>query len=128
MPDQMEKGRAIRGQVMGQDWSEGALSNATDFDRPFQELALRYGWGEVWGRPGLDRRTRSILNLGMLSALGRWPELKLHVRGALANGVTKREIQETLLQVCIYCGIPAGGEAFRAAREVFEEEGRSQTG
>ena len=121
MPDQMDRGRAIRGQVMGQDWSEGALSNATDFDRPFQELALRYGWGEVWGRPGLDRRTRSILNLGMLSALGRWPELKLHVRGALANGVTRQEIQEALLQVCIYCGIPAGGEAFRVAREVFEE-------
>ena len=115
------QGRAIRAEVIGRDRSEAALANATEFDRPFQDLALRYCWGEVWGRPGLDRRTRSLLNLAMLTALGKPNELKIHVRGAITNGVTRAEIQEVFLQACIYCGVPAAGEAFKVAREVFEE-------
>ena len=96
-------------------------NGATAFDLPFQELALRYCWGEIWGRPGLDRRTRSIVNLAMLAAMAKPNELKIHVRGALANGVTRQEIQEVFLQACIYCGVPTAGEAFKVAREVFEE-------
>jgi alkylhydroperoxidase/carboxymuconolactone decarboxylase family protein YurZ len=117
----LEHGKSIRGEVIGAARSEAALEGATGFDRPFQELALRYCWGEVWGRPGLDRRTRSIVNLAMLAALAKPNELKIHVRGALTNGVTREEIQEVFLQVCIYCGVPSAGEAFRVAREVFEE-------
>lgn len=117
----LQAGRAIRGEVIGAARSEAALAGASEFDRPFQELALRYCWGEIWGREGLDRRTRSIVNLAMLAALAKPNELRLHVRGALSNGVTRQEIQEILLQVCIYCGVPAAGEAFRVAREVLEE-------
>lgn len=120
--DLVKQGRAIRGAVIGRERSEAALNNATDFDRPFQELALKYCWAEVWGRPGLDRRTRSIVNLAMLAALAKPNELRIHVRGALANGVTRDEIQEVFLQACIYCGVPAAGEAFRVAKEVFAEQ------
>jgi len=117
----LERGKAIRAAVIGEARSEAALAGAAEFDRPFQELALRYCWGEVWGRPGLDRRTRSIVNLAMLAAMAKPNELKIHVRGALTNGVTRGEIQEVFLQACIYCGVPAAGEAFKVAREVFEE-------
>lgn len=116
-----DKGRAIRGEVIGHARSEAALENASDFERPFQELALRYCWGEIWGRPGLDRRTRSVVNLSLLAAMGKPAELKIHIRGALTNGVTRAEIQEIFLQACIYCGVPAAGEAFRMASEVFAE-------
>ncbi len=119
--DLLQLGKDIRGEVIGKQRSEGALASATDFDRPFQELALKYCWGEVWGRPGLDRRIRSIVNLSMLSAMGKPNELKIHIRGALTNGVTRQEIQEVFLQACIYAGLPAAGEAFRLAKEVFEE-------
>ncbi|BAK82481.1 carboxymuconolactone decarboxylase family protein [Komagataeibacter medellinensis] len=118
----LETGRQIRGEVIGEALSERALQAATDFDRPFQELALRYCWGEIWGSEGLSRPTRSIINIAMLAAMGKPNELRIHVRGALHNGVTRKEIQEVLLQVCIYAGVPAAGEAFRVAREVFEEE------
>ncbi len=122
MTDEMlQRGKRIRGEVIGVQRSEAALDGATPFDRPFQELALRYCWGEVWGRPGLDRRTRSIVNLAMLAAMAKPNELKIHVRGALTNGVTREEIQEIFLQACIYCGVPTAGEAFKVAREVFEE-------
>ena len=114
-------GRDIRAEVIGKQRSEAALAAATDFDRPFQELALKYCWGEVWGRPGLDRRTRSIVNLAMLAAMAKPNELKIHTRGALTNGVTKQEIQEIFLQACIYCGVPTAGEAFKVACEVFQE-------
>ncbi len=117
----LEQGKTIRAEVIGKDRHEAALAGATDFDRPFQELALRYCWGDVWGRPGLDRRTRSIVNLSMLTAMGKPNELKIHVRGALTNGVTRAEIQEVFLQACIYAGVPAAGEAFKVAREVFDE-------
>lgn len=119
--DLLALGTRIREEVIGEARSKAALDGATPFDRPFQELALKYCWGEVWGRPGLDRRTRSIVNLAMLSGMGKPNELKIHVRGALTNGVTKQEIQEIFLQTCIYAGVPSAGEAFKVAREVFEE-------
>lgn len=117
----LELGKAIRAEVIGKERHDAALAAATDFDRPFQELALKYCWGDVWGRPGLDRRTRSIVNLSMLTAMGKPNELRIHVRGALTNGVTRAEIQEVFLQACIYAGVPAAGEAFKVAKEVFEE-------
>ena len=92
---------------------------------PMQELTTEYCWGAVWGREGLPRKTRSMLNLAMLSALNRPHELKMHLKGALRNGVTKEEIREVLLQVAIYCGIPAGVDSFRVAREVFVEEAKA---
>ena len=118
-----EKGLAIRRHVLGADFVDNAFATADDFNRPMQELVTQYCWGEVWGRPGLDKKTRSLLNLAMLSALNRPHEIKVHVRGALVNGVTKDEIKEVFLQVAIYCGIPAGIDSVRAAKEVFKEMG-----
>ncbi len=118
-----EKGLAIRREVLGPEYVDKSLASADDFTRDLQQLVTQYCWGEVWGRPGLDRRTRSMINLAMLTALNRPHEIKLHVRGALRNGLTKDEIREVLLQTCIYCGVPAAIDAFRAAREVFKEEG-----
>lgn len=117
-----DKGLKIRREVLGADYVDRAIANADDFNRPLQELVTTYCWGEVWGRPGLDRRTRSFINLAMLVALNRPHELKLHVRGALNNGLSKEEIGETLLQTAIYCGVPAAIDAFRVAREVFAEQ------
>ena len=119
--DMLKLGTDIRGEVIGKQRSDAALAGANDFDRPFQELALKYCWGEVWGRPGLDRKVRSIVNLAMLAAMAKPNELRVHIRGALTNGVTRQEIQEIFLQACIYCGVPTAGEAFKVAREVFEE-------
>src|ERR671923_1536601 len=115
--EMFEKGLAIRRQVLGADFVDTQFATADDFNRPLQELVTQYCWGEVWGRPELDRKTRSIINLAMLSALNRPHELKLHVRGALRNGVKKEEIMEVLLQAAIYCGVPAAIDAFRNARE-----------
>jgi 4-carboxymuconolactone decarboxylase len=117
----LAKGKEIRAEVIGRDRSEGALKASNWFDLPFQELALRYCWGEIWGSDGLDRKTRSIINLSALSAMGKPNELKGHIRGALINGVTRKEIQEIFLQICVYAGVPTAGEAFKVAREVFEE-------
>ena len=118
-----EKGLSIRRDVLGADFVDNAIKGADDFSRPLQELVTEYCWGEVWGRPGLDRKTRSMLNLAMLSALNRPHEIKLHIRGALANGLTKDEIREIFLQVAIYCGVPAAVDSFRIAREAFKEMG-----
>lgn len=120
-----EKGLEIRRAVLGSEYVDRSLASADEFTRPLQELITQYCWGEVWSRPELDRRTRSILNLGMIAALNRPHELKLHVRGALRNGVTEVEIREVFLQVAIYCGAPAALDAFRVAREVFAEEKES---
>jgi 4-carboxymuconolactone decarboxylase len=117
-----EKGLKTRREVLGAAHVDAAITNADDFNRPMQELVTGYCWGEVWNRPGLDRRTRSLLNLAMLTALNRPHELKLHVRGALNNGVTREEIREVLLQAAIYCGVPAAIDGFRTAREVFAEQ------
>jgi 4-carboxymuconolactone decarboxylase len=118
-----EKGLAIRKSVLGAEYVDKALKSADDFNRPMQELTTEYCWGWCWGREGLDKKTRSIINLAMISALNRPHEVKAHVKGALNNGLTKDEIREVLLQVAIYCGIPAGVDSFRAAKEVFTEMG-----
>lgn len=114
-----EQGLEIRKQVLGTAHVERSLAGADGFSRPFQELITEYCWGAVWGRPGLPRKTRSLLNLAMLTALNREEEFKLHVRAALRNGVTEEEICEVLLQAMIYCGVPAANSAFKQAREVF---------
>jgi 4-carboxymuconolactone decarboxylase len=114
-----EQGLTIRKEVLGAEHVERSLAGADDFNRPYQELITEYCWGAVWGRPGLPRKTRSLLNLAMLTALGREEEFKLHVRAAFRNGVTKEEISEVLLQAAIYCGVPAANSAFKRAREVF---------
>jgi 4-carboxymuconolactone decarboxylase len=117
----LNKGLKTRREVLGDPYVDKAMNTADDFNRPMQELMTTYCWGEVWNRPGLDRKTRSMLNLAMISALNRPHEFKAHVRGAINNGVSKDEIREVLLQVMIYCGAPAGGDSFRLAREVFAE-------
>ncbi len=122
-PDLFELGLDTRRAVLGADYVDAAIASADDFNRPLQELVTQYCWGDVWNRPGLDRKTRSMLNLAMLTALNRPHELKLHVKGALTNGVTKEEIREVLLQTAIYCGVPAAVDSFRSAREVFKELG-----
>jgi len=118
-----EKGLKIRREVLGAEFVDNAIASADDFNRPLQEIVTQYCWGEIWGRPGLDRRTRSIINLAMISALNRQHEVKMHVKGALNNGLTKEEIREVFLQVAIYCGVPAGVDSFRTAKEVFTELG-----
>ncbi len=116
------KGEALRRQVAGDEFVDRTLDTLDDFNAPFQDLATRYAWGEIWTRPGLELKTRSILVIGMLAALNRGEEFKIHVRSAVTNnGVSKQEIQEVLLQVAVYCGVPAGNTAFRLAREVFAE-------
>ncbi|GAA4932873.1 4-carboxymuconolactone decarboxylase [Actinomycetospora succinea] len=122
--DRFERGLAVRKEVVGEAHVERSMANVSDFSRPMQDWVTRACWGEVWDRPGLDRRTRSLLNLVMLTALGRSHELAVHVRGALTNGCTTEEIQEALLQAAAYCGAPAGLEAFRVAEKVLAEEGR----
>ncbi len=116
-----EKGLAIRKSVLGAEYVEKSIAAADDFNRPMQELTTEYCWGWCWGREGLDKKTRSIINLAMISALNRPNELKMHVKGAIRNGLTKEEIREVLLQVAIYCGIPAGVDSFRVAKEAFAE-------
>jgi 4-carboxymuconolactone decarboxylase len=116
-----EKGLQIRREVLGAEYVDNAIKNADEFTRPLQELVTQYCWGEVWGRENLDRRTRSIINLSMLTALNRPHEVKLHIRGAINNGLSKEDIREVFLQAAIYCGVPAAIDSFRIAREVFEE-------
>jgi 4-carboxymuconolactone decarboxylase len=121
--EMFEKGLKIRREVLGAEYVDNALKTADDFNRPLQELVTTYCWGEIWGRPGLDRKTRSMLNLAMISALNRPHEIKAHVKGAINNGLTKSDIQEVFLQVAIYVGVPAAVDSFRLAREVFQELG-----
>lgn len=120
--DLFKRGLEIRKSVLGAEFVEKSLAAADDFNMPMQRLTTEYCWGAVWGREeGLPKKTRSMLNLAMLSALNRPHELKMHVGGALRNGVTKAEIREVLLQVAIYCGIPAGVDSFRVAKEAIAE-------
>ena len=116
-----DKGLKVRREVLGAEHVDRSLREADDFTREMQELVTQYCWGDIWNRPGLDRRTRSFLNLAMITALNRPHELKLHVRGALHNGLTRDEIKEVFLQAAIYCGVPAALDSFRVAREVFKE-------
>ena len=120
MDSQFDKGLATRKQVMGEDFVPNALGKATDFTMPMQQYITRNAWGDVWQREGLDLKTRSLITVAMLTALGKQHELKGHVRGALNNGATTAEIQEVLLHASIYCGVPAAVEAFRSAAEVVD--------
>ena len=119
--DMFERGLEIRKSVLGKEFVEKSISSADDFNRPMQELVTEYCWVAVWGREGLSKKTRSMLNLAMISALNRPHELKMHVKGALTNGVTREEIREVFFAVAVYCGVPAGVDSFRVAREVFAE-------
>src|SRR5262245_21297670 len=116
-----DRGLSVRKAVLGNDYVETQLKNADDFTRPLQDLPTEYCWGAVWGREGLPRKTRSMLNLAMIAILNRPHELRAHIKGALTNGVTKPEITEIFLQVAVYGGAPASVDAFRTAREVFAE-------
>jgi 4-carboxymuconolactone decarboxylase len=121
--DLYERGLTLRREVLGPEYVDKSIASANEFMASFQRITTEWCWGYAWTRPGLDRKTRSLLNLAMLTALNRAPEVKLHVRGAINNGVTVDEIKEVLLHATIYCGIPAGLDAFKAANEVLKEMG-----
>ena len=121
--ERAKAGLKTRREVLGADYVDKAMASVDDFNAEFVELLNTYCWNDIWNRPGLDRKSRSILNLAMLSALGRSHELKLHINGALNNGLSKDQIKEVFLQVAIYCGVPAAVESFRCAKEVFKDRG-----
>lgn len=121
MSKRYDEGLAVRREVLGAEYVDKAIADADELTRPLQELVTEYCWGAVWTRPGLPRKTRSLINLAMLTALNRPHEVRLHLRGALRNGCTKEEIMEVLLQSAIYCGVPAAIDSVRVAREVFKE-------
>ena len=116
-----DTGLKIRREVLGAEYVDTSIANADEFSRPLQDLVTQYCWGAIWSRPGLDRKTRSLLNLVMLTALNRPHEVKLHLKGALNNGCSREEIMEALLQTAVYCGVPAAIDSFRLAREVFRD-------
>jgi 4-carboxymuconolactone decarboxylase len=120
-------GASVRSAVLGAEFVAAGEKSVDDFMRPFREYIDECCWGKIWARPGLDRRTRSIINLAMLCSLNRSHELKVHLRGALNNGVTKDEMREIFMQVAVYAGVPAALEAFRVARELFAELDSEQT-
>jgi 4-carboxymuconolactone decarboxylase len=119
--ERYKKGLSVRRAVLGDAHVDRSMKNRNEFNQEFQDLLTRYAWGEIWARPGLPRKTRSLLTIAMLVALNRPDEFRLHLRAALNNGVTKEEIKEALLQTAIYCGVPAANSAFHAAQEVFSE-------
>ena len=121
--ERFEQGLKTRREVLGAEYVYKAMAAADDFNKPFVDLLNTYCWNDIWNRPGLERKTRSMLNLAMLSALGKEHELKLHINGALNNGLTKEQIREVFLQVAIYCGVPAAVVSFRCANELFKERG-----
>lgn len=123
MSEKFEKGLNLRREVLGAEYVDRSIQSATEFTRPLQELVTEYCWGDVWQRPGLDKKTRSLINLAMITALNRPKELGLHVRGAVNNGCTVKEIREVLMQTAIYCGVPAAIDSFRVATEILEECG-----
>jgi 4-carboxymuconolactone decarboxylase len=118
-----DRGLKVRREVLGDEYVDNAISSADDFSRPLQEYLTAHGWGASWARPGLEKKTRSMLNLAMLTALNRGHEFRIHVKGALNNGVTKEEIREILIHSAVYCGAPAAMDSFRIAKEVFKEQG-----
>jgi 4-carboxymuconolactone decarboxylase len=119
--EKFERGLALRKQVLGAEYVEKSMATADSFSMPMQELSTKYCWGHVWTRPGLALRDRSLINIAMISALNRPHELKLHVKAALNNGLSRDEIREVILQVAVYCGVPAGIDSTRIAREAFAE-------
>ena len=116
-----QRGREIRSEVLGKDYVDKAIAGADDFTGPLQDLVTEYCWGAVWGRDGLTRKTRSMLNLAMTSVLNRPHELRTHIKAAMTNGVTREEIREVFLQVAIYAGVPAAVDSFRTAGEIFAQ-------
>jgi 4-carboxymuconolactone decarboxylase len=116
-----DKGRAIRAAVLGEAYVNSAMADADDFNKPLQDLITEYCWGAVWGRDGLSRKTRSMLNLAMISVLNRPHELRTHIRGALTNGVTREEVREVFMQVAVYAGVPAAVDSLRIARQTLTE-------
>ncbi len=121
-----ERGMKVRREVLGDEHVDAAIERTTDFTADFQDFITRYAWGEIWTRPGLDRRTRSCITLTALVALGKLDELEMHVRAALRNGLTQDEIKEVLLQSAIYCGVPAANAAFAVAQRVLADHGQHQ--
>jgi 4-carboxymuconolactone decarboxylase len=119
-----EQGMKVRRAVLGDAHVDATLKNRNEFNEEFQDLITRYAWGEIWTRPGLPRQTRSMLTLAMMVALNRPDELRMHLRAAINNGVTREQIREVLLQTAIYCGVPAANSAFHLAQEVLEEQGK----
>lgn len=117
-----QKGLKVRREVLGEEYVNKSLNNADDFTADFQKFVTEWCWGELWNRPGLDRKTRSIINVSMLTALNRPNEIRLHVRGALNNGVTEAEIKEIILQAAVYCGVPAALDTLKIASEVLREQ------
>ena len=126
--DHFKKGLAILREVIGAAYVDKSVNSSSEFMKPMQKLTTEWCWGEIWSRPGLERRTRSMLNLAMLTALNRPNEIRLHVRGAVNNGVSTQEMQEVLLQACIYCGVPAALDAFKVAQEVIQQIEAEQAG
>ncbi|NVJ92953.1 MAG: carboxymuconolactone decarboxylase family protein [Methylocystaceae bacterium] len=123
MSEKYDKGLELRKFVVGEDYVNQSIANANQFNQPLQELVTEYCWGDIWQREGMEKRDRSLINLAMISALNRPHELALHVKGALKNGLSPIEIREVLLQVAIYCGVPAAIDSFRVAMKVLEDEG-----
>lgn len=121
-----DRGMKVRREVLGDEHVDRAIARTTEFSSDFQDFITRYAWGEVWARPGLDRRTRSCITLTALVALGRLDELELHVRAALRNGLTEGEIREVLLQCAVYCGVPAANSAFAVAQRILSESERTE--
>ncbi len=117
-----EKGQQVRREVLGDAYVDAAAKTTTEFNRPFQELIAEYVWGTLWSRPGLDRRTRALINLGVLTAMGRTEEVKIYLGAAKNIGVSREDVQEVLMQTAIYCGIPAALDSFRVAQQVFNEQ------
>ncbi len=121
--EKFERGLVTRRAVLGAEYVDRSIEQADDFNWSMQQLTTEWCWDEIWNRPGLDRRSRSILNLGMISALNRPHELRLHIRGAINNGLGKNELKEIFLQIGVYCGVPAALDCFRIAKDVFKEMG-----
>ena len=117
-----EQGQKVRREVLGDQYVDDAGKNTNDFNRPFQELITEYVWGTLWSRPGLDRRTRALINIGMLTALGRTEEIKIYLRAAPNLGVSQEDVREVLMQTAIYCGVPAALDSFRVAQDIFENQ------
>jgi 4-carboxymuconolactone decarboxylase len=117
-----DKGQQLRRQILGDQYVDAAAKNTTEFNRPFQELIAEYVWGTLWSRPGLDHRTRALINLGMLTAMGRTEEVKIYLRAAANVGVSKEDVREVFMQAAVYCGIPAALDSFRVAEAVFAEQ------
>ena len=122
--DRYKAGMGVRRAVLGDAWVDKAQAGLTEFNAEFQDLITRYAWGEIWTRPGLDRKTRSCMVISMMAAMGNWDEFRLHVRAAFNNGLTEADIKEALMMVAIYAGVPKANHGFKEAQAVFKEMGR----